>query len=149
MSTKIQFKENYKSLDKTIFWIIEQAKAGAPYMKQFPKFKNPCKIFSYFKKITTFHSDPPGIELIQHPHTLFEENYHGISGAGDCDCFSTLLLSYCIANKLPCDIILYGNSRKYAKHIAIDIMGVTIDLTSPSCNFERPYKYSQKIPVIV
>jgi len=149
MSLVIEFKRKYKSLDDTIYWIVEQAKVGAPYMVQFPTFKNPCEIFNYFKKLVTFKYDPKGVELIQNPYTLLENNYHGISGAGDCDCFSTLIISYCMAKKIPCSILLFGKSKKSAQHISVDVNGVNVDLTNPKCDLIRPYNYYQKIPVIV
>lgn len=145
----IEFREKYKDIDTVVYWIIQQAISGIPYcINSFPQMSNPCEIYDYFRSIIKFQYDPKGIELIQHPYTLFENNYHGIRGAGDCDCFSTLLLSYAMAQKIyPVSIMLYGRTKKQPTHIAIKMKDTIVDLTMSRCNCERDYKYFQELQI--
>lgn len=149
----IEFKQKYKDINVTLYWLVEQAKEGIEYCDlNFPKFNNPVEMYYYLKARTRFENDPTGTELIQSPGTLFENNMHGQSGLGDCDCFSTLLLSCLWANGwFENYIMLYGNKKICPSHIAIEtvVNGETVflDLTQSKPNSERFYKYYQKIPV--
>lgn len=149
----IEFKDKYTDINATLYWLVEQAKAGVDYCREnFPEFSNPVEMYNYLKARTRFMNDPTGIELIQHPFTLFENNFHGREGYGDCDCFTTLLLSCLWANGwFENYIMLYGNSTRYPSHIACMTVfegeEIFLDLTEPKVNSERHYKYFQEIPV--
>lgn len=149
-----EFKESYKDINTTLYWLVEQAKAGIDYCKrQFPAFSSPIEMFYYLKPRVTFHKDPPGTELIQSPGTMFENNYHGVPGAGDCDCFVTLLLACAWANGWPgSKIVLTGNRKRSPSHIYViqewNGEQIILDLTEPSPNSERQYKYKQVLNTI-
>jgi len=149
----IEFRKKYTNIDEVLHWVIEQAKAGIPYCEEkFPPFADPAQMYYYFRDRVTFHNDPPGIELIQSPGTMFEDNYFGIPGAGDCDCFVTLLLSACWANGWDrTAILLYGRSNRHPSHISMCVIydgePYYMDLTEKKFNVERNYPYRQKLPV--
>ena len=153
MYQSYQFKQKYKDINDVLYWIVEQAKVGIPYCKdKFPHWEDPRQMFYYLKNLVTFKNDPPGTELLQGPYTLFEDNYHGYlsSGAGDCDCFSILLLS-CIwaQNWKGAKIILAGNKKSAPSHIYIEIPwkgeNIILDLTESKPDQEREYKYYQAL----
>lgn len=149
----IEFREPYKNINTTLYWLVEQAKTGIPYCREaFPEFRDPAEMYQYFNGRVTYHNDPPGVELIQSPGTMFENNYFGISGAGDCDCFVTLLLSACWANGWgETYICLYGNSKKFPSHISMMIIfdgrPYYMDLTEKKFDVERDYTNKQELPV--
>lgn len=149
----IEFRQPYKNINETLFWLLEQAKTGVPYCKKaFPSFSDPQQMFDYLNGRVVYHNDPPGVELIQSPGTMFEKNYFGIPGAGDCDCFTTLLLACCWANGFKENYIcLYGRSKKYPSHISLmtvfDGRPYYLDLTEKKFNRERNYPYKQELPV--
>lgn len=148
----IEFTEPYEDINTVLYWLIEQAKAGVPYCEEkFPKFNDPAQMFQYFNKRVTYRNDPPKVELIQSPGTLFEANEHGISGAGDCDCFVTLLLSCAWANGWYDNyIVLYGRSKKWPSHISFmtrfNGRDYYMDLTEKRFNSERDYPLKQILP---
>jgi hypothetical protein len=119
---------------------------------EMPTFANPEEMFKALKNMVTYKNDPQGTELLQSVPTLFKNNYWGISGAGDCDCFSILVLSMCVAhgwNKQ--EIILAGRSKLMPVHIwtVVYFEGkrYAMDLTNTYCNVERSYKFIQVLPV--
>lgn len=117
-----------------------------------PTFNNPAEMFKYLKGAVTYKNDPPGIELIQTAQTLFLNNYWGIPGAGDCDCFSVLVLAACMTNKWPKQrIVLAGRSKLAPVHIWTEVYyngsWHSMDLTQPYYNTTREYKYLQYLNV--
>ena len=121
-------------------------------VNEMPRFDDPEQMFKALKNMVTYKNDPPGTELLQSVPTLFKNNYWGISGAGDCDCFSILVLSMCVAhgwNKQ--EIILAGRSKLMPVHIwtvvYVDGKRYAMDLTNAYCNVERNYKFIQVLPV--
>ena len=123
-------------------------------------FENLAKILSKRTKKTLLHtlgwSDFEKRKIAHLPYcaiiTLFKNNYWGISGAGDCDCFSILVLAMCVAhgwNKQ--EIILAGRSKLMPVHIwtvvYVDGKRYSMDLTNAYCNVERNYKFTQVLPV--
>jgi len=149
----IEFREPYKDINDTLYWILEQAKTGVPYCaKSFPKFADPAQMYEYFKNRVTYKNDPPGVELIQSPGTMFENNYWGSPGFGDCDCFVCLLLSCLWANdEYKNYILLYGRSKKWPSHISLATewngQKYYMDLTERKFDVERPYPYKQVLKV--
>jgi hypothetical protein len=121
-------------------------------VNEMPRFDDPEQMFKALKNMTVYKNDPPGTELLQSVPTLFKNNYWGISGAGDCDCFSILVLAMCVAhgwNKQ--EIILAGRSKLMPVHIwtvvYVDGKRYSMDLTNAYCNVERNYKFIQVLPV--
>lgn len=114
----------------------------------FSDFSSPEQLFNHLKTITTFEHDPTRVELIQTAKTLFENNVHGIPGAGDCDCFTVLAIACFIANGWSdFGIILAGRSKKYPSHIYTYVNGNIFDLTNAFINEERIYPLKQVLPI--
>lgn len=149
----IQFKQKYKDINDTLYWLIEQAKVSIPYAaEKFESYDNPRDIFNTFKLVTTYKNDPPGVELIQSLPTLIEDNYHGIPGAGDCDCFATSLIALLWANGFnKINIVLASRTKKYPQHIYLTVIykdkEYILDATQPYYNSERHYPYKQYLPL--
>lgn len=112
---------------------------------------NTYDLFYYLKSITTFKDDPPNTELIQTAKTLIENNWHGVSGFGDCDCLSVAALAslYWVTDKQKY-VILTGNYRKSPSHVYVGIKEgseiLPFDLTRDDIGDTRSYKYSQVLP---
>ena len=112
-------KMPYKNLDHSLTYLRKQVIEGIPYaFKNLPRFQTPEEIYKYFKLRTTYKNDPKGIELFQSLPTLMDNNYHGVTGAGDCDCFTIALLSTLLANGFyDSGIVLVGRAKQQAVHI--------------------------------
>lgn len=137
----------YKNLADTLIQLKNQAIESIPYCYELTsEIDTPEQLFEYLKSITQFHRDPPGIELLQTAKTLFENNYHGIPGAGDCDCFTVLsLASLYSIGKTNLFTIVAGQSEKSPSHIYAGFFEngtfYDFDLTTDYFNLSRPYKY--------
>jgi hypothetical protein len=144
---------HYTDINATMKGIRTQVIDSIEYAQNnLPRFKNPEQMFNVLKQMTTYRNDPPGVELLQSVGTLFENNYWGVSGAGDCDCFSILVLTCCLVNGWNNqEIILAGRSRLAPVHIwtRVKFKGrwYDVDLTQPYINSVRPYKFTQALPV--
>lgn len=117
-----------------------------------PQFNTPAELWKYLKSAVSYKNDPPGIELLQTAQTLFEENYWGIPGAGDCDCFSILVLASCMVQGWKDQrIVLAGRSKIAPVHIWTEVKfngtWYSMDLTQPYFNTVRKYKYIQYLNV--
>jgi len=89
-------------------------------------------------------NDPTGLELFQSYETLFYKNWHGRSGAGDCDCFALTTAAVATVAGLPFEIVLAGRSKAAPVHIYTEVQGIIVDLTRPKINDARHYPYLQK-----
>lgn len=152
MYDTIEFKKTYKSLNDTLYWIVQQAKISVPYCINVLKAKNDTAkdIWYKMKPKLIYERDTPGIEQIQSVGTLFENNIHGIPGAGDCDCFTTLTIAMLLASgENPNDINIYlqGNKKKYPSHILTEFKGIYIDFTQPMYNTKRNYNYFDVVTI--
>lgn len=143
----------YKDINQVLRGIRRQIIDSVEYCyNNFPVFANPKQLFNYLKTRTTFKDDPNGVELLQQVPTLFENNYHGIPGAGDCDCFTVLSCAAFIAQGWGnFDIVLTGRNKRTPVHIYTYINWngdrYCFDLTEPYFNAERKYPYKQILPI--
>jgi transglutaminase-like putative cysteine protease len=142
----------YKSLEDVLFQIVKIARQGVSYMeKKIPaSISTPEQLFYYLSTITDYRDDPPNTELLQSPQSIFENNYWGNPGTGDCDCFTILFISGLLALGVPrssIEIVLAGNTRNVPKHIYSKVNGVPYDLTNGYSGYERDYAYLQHIPI--
>jgi hypothetical protein len=121
-------------------------------VNKMPSFENPEQMFKTLKNMITYKNDPPGTELLQTVPTLFENNFWNVPGAGDCDCFTILALSMCVAHGwMDQEIVLAGRSKLSPVHIWSRIKWngkwYDFDLTQPYFNSTRPYKFKQYLKV--
>ena len=141
--------EKYTNIDRVLEGLIYQVNDSINFCRsEFPKFSTPEKMFNFLRLITTYHKDPEDIELIQSVPTLLDNNYWGISGAGDCDCFSVLTLAACYANGWNNNqIVLKGRSKKNPVHIysstVLQNEVYNMDLTNAYINVVREYPLTQ------
>lgn len=146
-------KKNYKDLNDTLRHLRLQIEESKPFASKFvPRFNDPLQLFYYLKPYLKYKLDPDRTELIQSMPTLIKNNYWGLSGAGDCDCFSVCMAASCLVQKWPGAkvwIKLCGRNKMNAVHIytGVDKDGkeYALDLTNKIPLKERPYPYKQKI----
>ena len=149
---KAEYK--YKDIQDTMFYLLVQVYDSIKYCKKtFPKMPV-YDLFYFLKENIKFIDDPEGIELIQTSQTFFENNYHGISGGGDCDDFVITVTAYCLSYNIPCEIILAGREKYAPVHIYNRVLDennkiCNFDLTEKNFNDKRYYKYTQNLPFII
>ncbi len=142
-------KVPYKDLDQTMKGIHTQVCDSIDYCAQYmPIYNNPKDIYYSLLPMIKYKNDPPGVELLQSVPTLFENNYWGVSGSGDCDCFTILILTMCAVhgwNKQR--IVLCGRSKAVPVHIFSQVFyngrWITLDLTRRLYDTHKPYKFYQ------
>jgi hypothetical protein len=123
------------------------------YCDKMPFYNTPQQMFDSLKQMVTYKNDPPGVELLQTVQTLMtDKNYWGIKGAGDCDCFSILILTACCChNWNEQRIVLAGRSKVAPVHIWTEVKykgkWYCMDLTQKLFNTHRPYKFIQYLYV--
>jgi len=111
----------------------------------------PNALFEFLKMQVIYKDDPKNIELIQSMGTLFENNYHKIKGAGDCDCFTVTAMACLIYLGYSTGFLLYYNGT-HPTHIAACYEKengeiVPFDLTAGYCGELRRYK--EVIPYMI
>lgn len=135
-------------------WMV-QVVDSIPFAERFlPNLSTPYELWNMLRPLLTFKHDPKNTELFQMFPTLINNNYHGISGAGDCDCFviATLASYYAMRWKFPARVVLAGRNKRTPVHIYMQIQynkeWQTLDFTQCCFNDERHYPYVQylKIP---
>jgi hypothetical protein len=113
-------------------------------------FSNAESIFYFLQAITVYQDDPPDTELIQDAKSIFENNYYGIPGMGDCDCFTVLSISALLSRgykKSDLNIVLAGRHKHTPVHIWLQVQGIDFDLTEPFFGVKRNYPYLQSINI--
>jgi len=149
----MQSLKPYKDINQVMRGLRIQIIESVPYCyNNLPHFENPRQLFKYLKERTRFKHDAPNEETLQTAQTLFDNNVHGQSGAGDCDCFTILATACFIAQGWgDIQIILAGRDRRTPVHIynrlKFDGETINFDLTEPYYNTERQYKYKQILPI--
>lgn len=142
-------KVKYQDINQVMKAMREQIIDSLQYcIDELPQFNNPVELFEFCKLVTTYTKDPYGTELLQSVPTLFDNNWHGRSGAGDCDCFTILTIALCKAQGWNDNyIVLVGRKKIAPVHVysAVRHGGklYTLDLTNPYPDIERDYKYRQ------
>ena len=144
---------DYKDINQTMRGIRTQVIDSLEWVENnLPKFNDPEEAFKTLKNLVTYKNDPAGIELLQSVGTLFDNNYWGIPGAGDCDCFTILVLSVGVVNGWNNQsIFLVGRSKLAPVHIYSSVKfrnnTYIMDLTNAYINIEREYKFRQELKV--
>ena len=143
----------YKDIAETMKYLLMQVKESLSYADNFlpgNMNKNDMQyLFDLLKANTTYMLDGPDTELLQSMPTLFDNNYWGIRGAGDCDCFVITVTACCIVLNAPCKIVLAGRSRKMPVHIynlvKVNDTWQPFDLTADMLGVVRNYPHTQVI----
>lgn len=149
-------KKKYTNLNETLSAMRLQIFEGLNFAENWsPSFDNPNQLFFWFKPQLHYKNDPPGIELLQTLPTLIKNNYYGIPGTGDCDCFCIGALTLAFVQNWPAStkyfIVLAGRNTKNAVHIWVEIelnkINYIIDLTNPLPGQKRKYPITQRIEI--
>ena len=137
----MKHKEEYKNLDRTLQLIAKQIKASRAFAEIWlpAGIESPAELFHLLKPSLIYKADPPGIELIQNFRSLMLDNYWGIPGAGDCDCFSVAAAACADVLGYSSALIVAGNGRQ-PTHIYNFIENNVFDLTENVILAERNYK---------
>lgn len=146
-------KYPYVSLDDTIKQMGVQIEESVDFADTFiPESTDPAYIFHCLKSNVTYKHDPVGIELLQSMPSLFNDNYWGIPGAGDCDCFTIASVACAIARDIPVRLVLVGNSPDAPSHVYCQMKDrgkwVDFDLVAPMYGITKPYKYKHFVNVV-
>lgn len=143
-------KIRYPGFFATMCFMKIQILQSLDYADQFlPSKISPEDLFYLLKSNITYVPDPPKTELFQTMQTMFEDNFHGIRGGGDCDDFVITQCSCCIVRNIPCDIVLAGRSKRQPVHI-YTLQGNSMkpaDLTETYYGEERFYPLKQFVQV--
>ena len=133
----------YQDINETLKGLHIQVCDSLDYCAQNFEYKNPRQMYYDLLPKIIYKNDPPGTELIQSVPTLFENNYWGTSGMGDCDCFSVLTLAIGSVNKWKQRIVLCGREYSAPVHIFTQVFwnGAwrTVDLTDRLYDTHRKY----------
>ena len=145
-------KTNYKDIDHTLKGLRTQIIDSLDYcIDQDFFFDDPRQMYYSIIPLIKYQNDPPNIELIQTVPTLFENNFHNKSGAGDCDCFTVLTCAIACINNWKQRIVLCGRSRSGAVHIFSQIFWngnwQTVDLTARLYNVHKKYPFYQYLEI--
>lgn len=146
-------KYRYKSLADTLEQMGKQVFMSLNFAQDFiPRIKNPAELFWILKNNVVYKNDPVGIELLQTLPSLMEDNFWGIPGAGDCDCFTIAALACCKVRDIPVRVVLVGNDRMAPTHIYTEVLDekrwVPFDLVAPQYGITKPYKYKEIVNVL-
>lgn len=148
----------YRDLKQVLLALKAQTIASIPAAYSLGIKGTPEQIFYRLKSMVVYQNDPEGNELLQQTATLLNlngNNYHGIDGAGDCDCFTITALAVlrCAGYKnLFITLAGYGFSTPPVHIFANVYMAnknkiYTFDLTQDNFNTSRHYPYFQRLPI--
>ena len=148
-------QKRYRSLRDTLQQLDIKIGESLPFAERWSRGqglqgRTPEDLFYQLKAVTVYKNDPPGVELLQSMPSLFLDNYHGIPGAGDCDCFTITSCACLLAEGYKTGYTLYGNGA-HATHIAADVYykehGIIkrrrFDLVAPRYNLVKPYLWEK------
>ena len=149
----MKMKVPYKNIGHTVEMMGKQIEDSLDYATSFaPGESNPRHLFHILKQNLTYHNDPPGVELLQSFPSMMENNYWGIPGAGDCDCFTIAAEACCIENDIPVRIVIVGNSADAPSHVYAEVLDpnqgwTPFDLVNPFYGQTKDYTYEKRISV--
>lgn len=120
--------------------ISESLQFAANYVPGY--IQSPRDCFDWLKSKTSYINDPPGVELLQSFQSLMLDNYHGVPGAGDCDCLTIAGAATIATRKKPAPYkIVYSGNGKTPTHVFLSVRGIAFDLTTPDFGTLRTYKH--------
>lgn len=142
----------YRSLDHTLKMMAVQIHDSLDYADKFlPQNTSVDEIWRILKDNLIYKHDPPGIELLQSFPSLMEDNYWGVPGAGDCDCFTIAAISCAVVRGFPARAVVVGNTKEAPTHIYAELWDgskwVIFDLVAPTLGDTKRYKVVTKLKV--
>ena len=145
-------KYRYKSLQDTLKQMSAQIAESVPYADHFvPRSTTTKELWTILKDNLVYKNDPPGIELLQSFPSLMEDNFWGVPGAGDCDCFTIAAASCAVARGIPVRCVIVGNTSDAPSHIYCQMFEdgrwIDFDLVNSDYGYTKPYKYKQILNV--
>jgi hypothetical protein len=143
-------KTKYPTFEQAMkYWQMQAQSSLEHAAEDYPcgSLRSAGEVWQALRPRVTYRDDPEGTELFQSYQTLFYDNHHGHAGAGDCDCFALATLAVCTVNRLRCQIVLAGRSRKWPVHIYNIVEGRIFDLTQPKIDLVKKYPYLQTLNV--
>jgi len=148
----MQLKEKYTTLQRTLDCMQLQIEESLSFARNFvPRGETPRSLFSLLKQHTTYRHDPPGVELLQSMPTLMHNNFYGIPGAGDCDCFTITTMACCKVENIPVRIVIVGNTPNNPTHVYAEVMDggrwTAFDLVNALYGETKKYRYLSRIKV--
>lgn len=119
--------------------IAESMPFAANFVPSYIQSAQDC--FMWLKTKTVYQLDPPNFELLQSFQSLIHDNYHGIPGAGDCDCLTIAGAATLATRKkaIPYKVVYSGNGKN-PTHVFLYADGVPFDLTHNRMGEVSPYK---------
>ena len=148
----MRMKIPYKNIGHTIQMMGKQIEQSLDYASDFtPSNTTPKELFWILRQNTTYKNDPRGVELLQSMPSMFEDNYHGTPGAGDCDCFTIAAVACCKAAGIACRIVIVGNNPTAPSHVYAEVLDdgqwTPFDLVNPYYGETKDYAYKKIINV--
>jgi len=145
-------REKYKDINHTLKGLRTQIIDSLDYCADCDFYYNdPRQMYYNLLPMIKYKNDPPGVELIQTVDTLLNRNYHGIPGAGDCDCFTVLTCAVACLNNWKQRIVLCGRTKSGPVHIFSQVFWDgkwrTVDLTARLYDTHKKYKFYQYLPI--
>ena len=132
----------------TIEMIGVQVRDSLDYAQNFmPRYTNVDELWRILKDNVVYKHDPPGIELLQSFPSLMNDNYWGMPGAGDCDCFTIAALSCAYVSGIPARAVVVGNNPEAPSHIYAEVFDkekgkwVIFDLVNENLGITKQYRY--------
>ena len=152
----------YVDLEHCLRHLKRQVQDSMPYVHKFVPntIRDPEELYYYLRSKVFYKKDPVEIidgkkvdvEYIQTVQTLLGKN----KGEGDCDCFTVLTLASCAyLDFWPMYVNLVGNGTISPTHIYSSVFDqdqgkvCAMDLTNTEYDFERSYKYRQRLNFIL
>jgi hypothetical protein len=150
----MELKKRYSNINDTLRHLRLQVEESLNFAQNYvPSFSSPVELFLWLKPQLKYKNDPKGVELLQSMPTLIKNNFYGVSGMGDCDCFTIAMLASCMVQNWRGKnfIILAGRNKFTPVHIwsGVDLNNnnYNLDLTNAIPNKVRDYPYTQKLYV--
>lgn len=154
----MQARQTYVNLQHTLKAIKRQVEDSLPFIEKYipNDIRDPQELFYFLRDKVVYRKDPKGVELLQTVQSLIDDNWHGIPGAGDCDCFTILsLAAFQYLGFEPSQVALVGRKKSGPSHIYTLVYDPSkkkmcaFDLTNPYYCMERKYKYRQILDFMI
>lgn len=134
---------NYKGLAQVKKLIQLKISESIPFAANFvPGYiQTPEDCFMWLKTKTRYEHDPAGVELLQSFQSLILDNFHGVPGAGDCDCLTIAGAAALQTRRRPANVkLIYAGNGDNPTHIFLTVNEKAFDLTLQNFGECRNYR---------